>query len=107
MTRQRVISKLILIALLLTLTACTKGVGSINGTVFDAEGKPVSGAIVQIAGQSIASDENGAFSLTDVPVGQQRIIANKAAVGALTTECTIQKEITITCDLVLMASDKN
>lgn len=107
MTRQHVISKMVLIALLLTLTACTKGVGSVNGTVFDAEGTPVSGAMVQIAGQSIASDEDGAFSLTDVPVGQQQITANEAAVGALTTECTIQKEITVTCDLVLMAPDKD
>ena len=105
MTKQPVISRLILIALLLALTACTKGVGSISGTVIDEHGEPVSGAMVQVAGQSVITDENGKYSVAEAPAGKHQVAASKSGVGALTTECTVQKGTAITCDLVLVAQD--
>ena len=105
MTKQLVVSKLILITLLLALTACTTGIGSISGTVIDEAGEPVSGAMVQVAGQSVITDEDGKFSVAEVPAGKHQVTASKTGAGALTTECTIKKGTTITCDLVLIAQD--
>lgn len=105
MKKQSVVGKLILITLLLALTACATGVGSISGTVIDEDGEPVSGAMVQVAGQSVITDEDGKYSVAEAPVGKQKVTASKSGVGALTTECTVQKGTTITCDLVLIAQD--
>jgi len=105
MAKQFAITKLILITLLLALTACTKGVGSISGTVIDEDGEPVSGAMIQVAGQSVITDENGKYSVAEAPAGKHQVAASKSGVGTLTTECTVKKGTTITCDLVLVAQD--
>ena len=79
MTKRPVICGLILITLLLALTACSTGVGSISGTVVDEDGKTVSGAMVQVAGQSIITDEDGKYSVAEAPVEQKSPRANPLA----------------------------
>lgn len=105
MTRWFVTGKLILVTLLLLLAACTGRLGNISGTVFDEEGEPVAGAMLQVAGHSVVTDGDGEFLVAKVPPGEHRVTVNKAGVGALTTECTVRGRTTTTCDLVLIAED--
>jgi hypothetical protein len=58
------------------------GFGTVQGTVLDADGKPVAGA--QVGGGLVlaTTDVNGAYELKDVPLGHARIVAVSQALGA-------------------------
>ena len=56
-----------------------KGVTRVTGTLVDpVTGKPIAGATVTVQGTNISTttDENGAFTLSDVPVGSVVILVN-------------------------------
>ena len=51
-------------------------VGTLSGTVFDTEGKPISGFTINLspAFKISKTNENGTFTFTDVPAGQIQIM---------------------------------
>ena len=58
------------------------GLGTVQGKVLTADGDPVQGAQVG-GGLSLAvTDDEGEFTLTDVPVGRREIVAVSQALGA-------------------------
>lgn len=66
------------------------GLGTVQGTVFDASGNRVPGAQVG-GGLSLATtDANGNFTLTDVPVGHANLVAVSQA---LATKGSVQLDI--------------
>lgn len=105
MARQRLLNGLIIGLLLLVLIACTPGIGRISGTVIDAQGEPVSGAMVQVAGNSIVTDEEGKYTIPEVPIGEYSVAVSKVDVGSITTECTVRRDVATICDIVLMPED--
>jgi hypothetical protein len=69
-------------------------VGTIRGNVYDKDlAQPVGFATVQIMGttRGATTDINGFFSITDVPVGQQKIFVNYLGYDSLILEVTIKK----------------
>lgn len=107
MSNNRLSSKIILwIICLVALVACQTGIGNIHGTVIDAEGSPVSGAMVQVAGHSVLTNEEGFYEVIDIPVGAYQITATKTDVGNLTSECAVRKGRATVCDLALQAPDE-
>jgi hypothetical protein len=94
----------ILLVIVLAALYFVIGRGNINGKVVDAEGVPVAGAIVEVAGNSILTDENGLYSISNVPPGRYRIAARKDGVGNLTTEVSVRFGMTTQADLALIPS---
>ncbi len=52
--------------------------GTIRGKLTDAENQPVESASIAIEGTSLgsSSDQNGEYTIKDVPVGQQRVVVS-------------------------------
>ena len=61
----------------------------INGTVIDADGKPMPGLIVAIGGERTTSDGGGRFSFAKIPAGYDLVIASPDHTGA-----TVYQELT-------------
>jgi hypothetical protein len=69
--------------------ALTPQVGTVTGIVFDNFSQPVIGATVAVAGTSIAvaTDSEGRYTLSDVPVGTQTL--NITATGLRSAQATV------------------
>ena len=75
--------------------------GAITGSVIDADGEPVAGAIVSIMGQAhqrgerpfrvrLETNENGTFGVRDVPAGRYGITAGAREVGMARVRAAVQ-----------------
>lgn len=62
--------------------------GTLTGVVYDPDGFPISGAIVQITGYAttVQSDAGGNFTLSSVPVGWQRVTVVHPDYGRVISE---------------------
>ena len=58
------------------------GIGTVSGIVLDADGNPVAGAQVGGGMSLTTTDNEGRFSLSDVPVGERHIVAVSQAAGS-------------------------
>ena len=80
---------------------------TIHGTVRDADGKPVPGAVVVSAEGGLdaraTTDAAGAFTLAAQPICALHLIAATAAGGGLATCAEQQTGVTITCTPSLLA----
>jgi hypothetical protein len=90
-------------------------VGSVSGTVKDGSGDPVGGAIVllhALPGEQTSelpegatfgaiTDENGAFDLAGVPVGDYVLVAGKRRVGTANENITVTKDQTTDASVTL------
>ena len=90
------------VLLIFILSACEKEPGSISGKVVDAAGSPVAAATVEVAGTSVLTDEEGNYTIHDIPVGDHTIWATKTGVGNLTSEVTVRAGITTQYDIALL-----
>jgi hypothetical protein len=94
------------VTLVVTLSSCGTATGNISGRVVDADGSPVEAATVEVAGTLVLTDEDGNYSVLDIPVGEHRITATKVDVGDLTSEVTVRAGATTTFDMALMPADE-
>src|ERR687884_516767 len=104
-------------AVLLTLVCCslTLGqtvVGRISGTVQDANGASVPNASVKVINnatnseRTVTSDENGFYTITNLPVGTYTIEAEqKGYKKALVTGKNVTADARLTVDLKLEAGE--
>ncbi|MEO0332349.1 MAG: hypothetical protein AAF223_11805, partial [Bacteroidota bacterium] len=71
--RQKNIYKpsLLLLAIFLVTTVAVAQTGTLEGTVRDSIGNPLSSATIEIAGETIGdvSDIDGNYQIADIPVG--------------------------------------
>ncbi len=58
------------------------GIGKVSGIVLDADGNPLAGVAVGGGLSLTVTDENGHFTLTDVPVGERRLVAVSDDIGS-------------------------
>ena len=50
---------------------------TVRGTVVDVDSKyPLPGAVVRVGDQTVQTDENGQFTLRNVPIGRQTVVVN-------------------------------
>jgi uncharacterized membrane protein len=97
-----VLTGALFVVLVLVLSSCGTATGNINGRVVDADGSPVEAATVQVAGMSVLTDQDGNYSMSDIPAGEYRITATKTGVGSLTSEVTVRAAAATTFDMALM-----
>jgi hypothetical protein len=98
-TNRSTLGVILMVALVVMVVSCTRGTGSIEGIIVDGSGLPVPGVIVQAAGNSVVTGDDGSFSITDVPVGDYTISASKDGVGSITSEVTVRPDTTTRFDL--------
>lgn len=112
---RKILLGVLVIALLLTLAGCSGGgggggpvdqeTGTVQGLV-NAPDKvtPIIGAIVTAegTGRTTTTDAQGAYTLTNVPVGTRKIIAVKGSFRAETT-VTVTKDQTTTVEQLALA----
>ncbi|MDF2663468.1 MAG: Heparinase II/III-like protein [Paenibacillus sp.] len=69
--------------------------GTVTGTVYDPHGNPLAGASIRLLGPSApalaVTNEAGAFSLADVPVGYYRVKASRAGVSGLSALIEVEE----------------
>ena len=75
----------------------------VGGTVTDPDGKPVPGATVDIGGQTGVTDENGNFTIEDVPIGKWTVTVtdeegNVTGIGEITITEPGSGSLTVTTD---------
>ena len=88
--------------------------GTISGTVKDADGNPVAGASVMVRGTasvydtarvSAAADENGNYTVKDVPAGTYTVSASagdwRTSVNAVTQNVTVERQENTQLELVI------
>jgi hypothetical protein len=85
--------------------------GSISGTVKDAEGNPISNATVRLDGTTYTTmtDENGEFTLSDIPAGTYNLTVDKVGYQSITISdlpVTSGQDNTLTEDSLIMAKEK-
>jgi hypothetical protein len=80
-------------------------VGTIQGTVYDAVGKPVKDATVTATGpvtKQVTTNKQGKYSIASLPVGTYTVKGTKAGVGSATVSgVTVKSGQTTTVDLRL------
>lgn len=93
-------------SVLLLFTSVAFAQGTISGTVNDAAGKPLSFATVEVtdAGTGAQADENGKYSISDVPAGAHKVRASMVAYGSQTLDVTVTDGQSVTLDFAV-ASD--
>lgn len=75
--------------------------GTIRGKVFDANGNPVAGALVQVYdGKTTFSASDGSFVLTDVPFGTYMLKSSKVIDGILQSA-----QVSVTLDVAELVKD--
>jgi len=97
MRRTRALVLLLAGLLGISLTACVnpnaigvQNYGSVVGVVVDARTqKPISGAYVTIAGNSIVADPNGGFVFPKVPEGTQTLSVTAGGYNTFSTEVQV------------------
>lgn len=79
--------------------------GSVSGTVTaEADSSPIAGATVTAdTGQSTATDANGDYSLTDVPVGDRTVTATASGFAADSQPATVTEDVDTSLSFVLSA----
>lgn len=78
------------------------GTGSVTGAVINARtGNPVSGATVQLAGQSVTSGANGEFSFSNVPAGTHSLSASHVDYSTATVPVTVPDGGSVAQNIVL------
>lgn len=83
-------------------------IGTVNGVVRDSSGAPVSGALVQVAGDgSATSSADGRYTVTGVPAGTVTITASKAGYITQTSTTTMLSGGTGTLDFTLLPETVN
>lgn len=103
MTRQKLLV-VVLLVLALVVAYLLLGTGNIRGRVVDAEGEPVSTAMVQVAGNSILTDQDGQYLVPNVRPGRYTLSVHKEGYGGLTTEVTVRFGQTTQADVSLVPS---
>lgn len=93
-------------SVLLLISSVAFAQGTISGTVNDAAGKPLSFATVEVtdAGTGAQADENGKYSISDVPAGPHKVRASMVAYGSQTLEVTVTDGQNVNLDFAV-ASD--
>src|ERR1035437_3115490 len=69
-----------LLALFATLALHAQGVGEIRGFAWDSDGKPISGAKIELSGdasQTVTAATDGSFAFPNLPVGHYRIAGSE------------------------------
>lgn len=82
---------------------CVANCGSISGQVTSsANGNPISGATVEVAGQTTSTDDDGGYSFACVPAGEQTVEANATGFnpGNKTVDVTSGDNVTANISLV-------
>lgn len=75
--------------------------GVIYGTVLNKQGVPLIGAYIICGGRGASTDENGAYRITGIPIGEQEIELTKCVLGGSSNQCgssgihTIKNVITV------------
>ncbi|HWZ59948.1 MAG TPA: TonB-dependent receptor [Gemmatimonadaceae bacterium] len=89
-------------ALALPLRAQGTG-GTISGRVADSTGKPLLGAVVRVLSTRLGArvDDNGAYSIADVPAGRVSIAAALPGFGTDTASVTVAEGQTVRHNFVL------
>jgi subtilisin family serine protease len=80
--------------------------GNIVGTVLNTEAVAVQGATVTVEGTQLSTttDVNGAYSLANVPAGEQSITVAAGGYYSQTATATVQEDTTVTLDFTLEAT---
>jgi hypothetical protein len=79
--------------------------GSVTGRVIDARtNKPIAGALVSVGSLYTANaDSQGAFTIGQVPVGEQRVMARSAGYVTAAVTVDVTKDATASADYLKLA----
>jgi len=80
------------------------GSGSITGNVKSTSGAAIAGASVGFGGGTTATDANGNYTLTGVPVGTVQLVASASGFQSVTQSVTVSGGATSTANFTLAAA---